>query len=387
MKFDLAEKDKIWAAGTVDKIRRKMNFVSERSQNKIPYAAIAGMHDDRSDETKKWNIGDGISWWCNGFWGGMMWQMYSLTKEEKYLTIARRVEEKLDRSFKEFDGLHHDVGFMWLPTAVADYRITGNSASRRRALHAAHILAGRFNPRGQFIRAWNDMEDVNTTGWAIIDCMLNIPLLYWASEETGDPRFRQIAVLHANKTLEHFIRPDGSVNHIVEFDPHTGAFVKSYGGQGYGEGSAWTRGQAWAIYGFTISYLHTDDRRYLDAAKRAACYFMAHIPEDGLIPVDFRQPKVPAYEDASAAAIAACGLLEMAGQTEGQEQSLYVDTALQMLKTLEEKRCDWSLDSDGILDKCTAAYHDKAHEFNTIYGDYYFIEAMMKVNGTEMFIW
>lgn len=118
-------------------------------------------------------------------------------------------------TFYAYYGLHHDVGFMFMPTAVADYRLTGNENARKLGMHAANILAGRFNPVGKFIRAWNDLEE-DTRGWAIIDCMFNISLLYWASEESGDPRFRQIAMMHADAVMNYFVRPDGSVNHPIK---------------------------------------------------------------------------------------------------------------------------------------------------------------------------
>lgn len=180
--------------------------------------------------------------------------MYQDTGEERYIDMARKCEKKLEQTFSDFYGLHHDVGFMFLPAVVADYGITGNEEAKKAALHAANLLAGRFNPQGNYIRAWNDLPDQDTRGWAIIDCMFNISLLYWASKETGDPRYRHIAMRHADSVMTHFIRKDGSVIHIGEFDPETGAFVKSHGGQGYGEGSAWTRGQGWALYGFVNSY-------------------------------------------------------------------------------------------------------------------------------------
>ena len=170
--------------------------------------------------------------------------MYQDTGEERYIDMARKCEKKLEQTFSDFYGLHHDVGFMFLPAVVADYRITGNEEAKKAALHAANLLAGRFNPQGNYIRAWNDLPDQDTRGWAIIDCMFNISLLYWASKETGDPRYRHIAMRHADSVMTHFIRKDGSVIHIGEFDPETGAFVKSHGGQGYGEGSAWT-GAVW----------------------------------------------------------------------------------------------------------------------------------------------
>lgn len=385
----LQNENQIWINEVAEKIRTKMAWVSEKSKDKIPYTTVDGTHDDRSDETVKWNGDDGLCWWTNGFWGGMMWLMYHETKDERYARIARISEEKLDHCFESYYGLHHDVGFMWLPTAVADYRITGDETARKRGLHAASLLAGRFNPVGKFIRAWNDNPDSaeDRRGWAIIDCMLNIPLLYWATETTKDPRFAQIAGMHADTAMEHFVRPDGSVRHIIEFDPVNGGYVRDYGGQGYAVGSSWTRGQAWGLYGFLMSYVHTGKQEYMDTAKKIAHYFIANIPEDGLIPVDFRQPEQPSYEDSTAAAIAACGLIEIAKYAEELEKPLYLNAAIRMLKALDAKNCCWGMENDCILQKCTAAYHDKRHEFNIIYGDYYFMEAIFKLKGNDIFLW
>lgn len=287
-------------------------------------------------------------------------------------------------------GMDHDSGFKWLPTAAAHYRVDGNGESRNRALLAADNLAGRFNPVGRFIRAWNNWdgnEDGSFAGRAIIDCMMNLPLLYWAGDELHDPKFYHVAKMHADTAMEYFVRDDGSVNHIVDFDAQTGEFVQSVGGQGYGVGSSWTRGQAWAIYGFALSYRHTKQEKYLDTARKVAAYFISCIPESGLIPVDFRQPVEPAWEDSTAAAIAACGMLEIASHLSEEEGAQYKEAALRMLKALAEKRCNWDENQDNLLEKCTAAYHDKDHEFSIIYGDYYFIEAIWKLCDKELFIW
>lgn len=179
--------------------------------------------------------------------------------------------------FFQYYGLHQDVGFMWLPTSVANYKITGNEDSRKRALHAANLLAGRFNLAGGFIRAWNDSEKLDTRDWAIVDCMMNLPLLYWASEETSNPQFKQIAIVHADTAMKASVKPDGSVHHIVEFNPFLGGVVKTYDGQGYEGGSSWARGQAWALYGFMMSYMHTQKVEYLHTAQRVAHYFIANI--------------------------------------------------------------------------------------------------------------
>jgi unsaturated chondroitin disaccharide hydrolase len=384
----LQEKDQYWVKETIAKITKKMDWVSEKSKNKIPYTTINGTHDDRAVNNPTCTETDGINWWTNGFWGGMMWLMYHETGNEKYKEIAAISEEKLDKCFNEFYGLHHDVGFMWLPTSVANYKVTKNPESRKRALHAANLLAGRFNLTGGFIRAWNDIDGEDTRGWAIIDCMLNIPLLYWASEETGEPRYKQIALKHADTSMTAFVREDGSVNHIVEFNPEEGGVVTTYGGQGYAKGSSWTRGQSWALYGYMMSYIHTEKEEYLNTAKRVAHYFMANIPENGIIPIDFRQPKEPAYEDSTAAAIAACGLIEIAKVVGEHEKDVYMSAALKLLKTLDERRSNWSEDYDCILINCSGAYHNEDDRHSAIiYGDYYFIEAVFKLKGNDLYLW
>lgn len=381
------ENSNIWLQEVVQRITDKMDWVSEKSKDKIPYTTINGVHDDRSVQNPSGTHADGINWWTNGFWGGLMWQMYHVTGQEKYKEYANLSEDKLDAGLQQYYGLHHDVGFMWLPTSVASYKITQNPQSRKRALHAANLLAGRYNLVGEFIRAWNDLPEEDTRGWAIIDCMFNIPLLYWATEETGDPRFKQIAMRHADTVMKTFVRPDGSVNHIVEFDPFNGGVVRTYGGQGYEDGSSWSRGQTWGLYGFMMSYIHTGKEEYLNTAKLIAHYFIANIPDDGIIPVDFRQSKEPAYEDSTAAAIAACGLIEISKAVGPHEKALYLNAAIKLLKVLDEARADWTESCDCILVNGSASYHAKEHHQSIIYGDYFFIEAIFKLKGNELYLW
>ncbi len=382
----LMAEDRVWLQEAIAKVTGKMSWLSEKSADKIPYKTVDGVHDDK--RVGDYRVDDGLQWWTNGFWGGMLWLMYNETGEEKYAQIARKSEEWLDECFNTFYGLHHDVGFMWLTTAVADYRLTGNADARRRSLHAANLLAGRFNPVGRFIRAWDDLPDgQDTRGWAIIDCMFNIPLLYWAWEETKDPRFKHIAMMHADTVMDSFIRPDGSSEHIVEFDPEVGGKVRAYRGQGYAEGSSWTRGQTWALYGFVMSFIHTGKQEYLDTAKRVADYFVANIPVSGIIPVDFKQPAEPALEDSIAAAVASCGLIELAKRVEGDEKVMYLNAALKMLKALDATRCDYSEAKDSFLENCSGAYHNGDHHTTMIYGDYYYMEALFKLKRDDVFFW
>ena len=377
-----------WANEILESVRKKMAWVSEKNRDKIPYTTDeTGSYDNLSAGNNCEDQYAGLNWWTNGFWGGIMWLLYQDTKEEKYAQIARVSEKKLEKCFDAFYGLHHDVGFMFLPTSVANYRLTGNEEAKRNAMHAANLLAGRFNPVGRFIRAWNTNGDNDVRGWAIIDSMLNLSLLYWASRESGDPRFRHIAVMHADTTLASFIRDDGSVCHIVEFDPETGERLKSYGGQGYAHGSSWTRGHGWALYGFANSYAHTKKQAYLDAAKQVAHYCIANLREDGIVPVDFRQPAEPAWEDSCGACIIADGLLEIARFVPENEKEMYTRAAVKILRAIVETRADWTENCDAIVQNCTAAYYDGKPHFPMVYADYFLIEALYKLTGTENLIW
>lgn len=361
-----------WITSVWSRLDGKMPYAREKAQGIgfIPYTTQRG----------EWKPSptDNLSWWTNGFWGAEMWQMYIATGDEAYRREAEHCEEMLDAPLRDFEGLHHDVGFMWNMTSGVHYRLDGNAESRRRLMVAASVLAGRFNPKG-FLRAWNG----DHTGWAIIDCMMNLPLLYRASEMLEDPRFANIAMVHADTTLRHFLRPDGSVHHIVVFDPHTGEPVDTPTGQGYAPGSSWSRGQAWALYGFTLSYQHTRKAEYLDAAKRVAHYFIANVQADWLPNCDFRAPAQPVIKDNCAGSIAASGLLELADAVPEHEAPLYRNAAICLLQAMEANNADWTNDDPAIFQQCTAAYHDTPnHHITMTYGDYFFIEAMQKLRGT-----
>lgn len=395
----LTPEDTLWASQVTAKICDKLLAVRERSAEKIPSGAIEGVHDDKPSE--KGHLGQTKTFWTNGFWAGILWQLYSVTGDERYADIARHTENVLHSSLSEATGLAtHDIGYLFLPSAVLDYKLTGDKDALNDATVAANLLAGRFNPTGNFIRAWGGKtlpgfapgdSEMHTAGVTIIDCMLNLPLLYWASEISEDPRYRHIAMKHADTVMKNFIREDGSVIHIVEFDPETGAYVDNFGGQGYQKGSSWTRGQAWGLYGFTASYKHTQRQEYLDTARRIAAYFLSHIPADGLIPEDFCQPAEPWVQDDIAACAASCGLIELAGMVPQDEGKTYLAAALKMLKAIDEKSTDWNPDTDGITLRGSTAYHvrDRVHGWNKnyVYADYFFIEAVLKLKGQGIYIW
>ncbi|MBQ8953274.1 MAG: glycoside hydrolase family 88 protein [Clostridia bacterium] len=363
----------------MEKLTRKMplSLANAKDSDFIPYTVRNNKWVPAGPEGRR-----SISWWTNGFWPAMMWEMYLITKDEAYKAEAERTEKMLDEALYNIDELHHDVGFMWHISAGANYRLTGNDQSRKRALLAANILAGRFNPLG-FIRAWNG----DRVGWAIIDTMMNLNILYWASDLTGDPRFRKIAMIHADTAIKYFIRENGSSNHIVIFDPETMAFKDNPAGQGYASGSSWSRGQAWALYGFTLSWIHTGKQEYLDTARKVARYFVSQIQDDWIPRIDFCQPADVTLKDACAGAIAACGLIELARQTEGEEAEFFFNAGVNILKAMDEGAADWSDEYPAILTKCSSAYHNGDHHIAMNYADFFFIEAARKLSGDTFLFW
>ena len=374
-----------WEESLFQKIERKIEAERERVGEQIPYRTEDGLY--KTDYSKK-----DIYWWTNGFWPGIMWQMYHATGKESYRDCAVAAERKLDEALHGFMGLHHDVGFMWLHSAVADYRLTGSEEARVRGLMAADILAGRYNPRGRYIRAWNPEcveEGKDCTGWIIVDSMMNIPLLYWASGELKDPRFYYVARAHADTVRRTLVREDGSCGHIASIHPDTGELREVFAGQGYSAASSWARGQSWSLYGFALSCRYTGEREYLDTAKRTAHYFISNVTLTDDIPLcDFRQPKEPAYLDTSAGLCAACGLLEIAEHVEESEKEMYREHAKRIVKSITDKCCDWNPDTDSIVRQCKVDYHSSgAQQTDLIYADYFLVEAVLRLLGKNFLIW
>ena len=368
--------EKKWIDGIWKKIVAKSEKNVPEIMHRLPYISYDGKFCDMKKEK--------YAWWTNGFYGGMMWLLYEDTKKELFKKAAEKAEQMLDEAFKDYRRLHHDVGFIWHITSGVNYRLTGNKSSFLRSAYAANLLAGRFNIKGNYIRAWNG----DRVGYTIIDSMMNIPLLYWASAEMDDNRYKNIAMAHADMTAKCHIRPDGSVIHIVDHDPETGEIKQILAGQGMDSDSCWSRGQAWAIYGFALSYIHTQKKEYLDIAKKTAHYFISAVADDYLPRCDFRSPSEPLYYDSTAGAIAACGLLEIANCVPEYEKKTYYNAAIRILRAMEENFCNWENDEEEILTMGTEAYNGNAKKnVPIIYGDYYFTEAFYKLRGNKFLFW
>ena len=384
---ELLNENMAWIEETFKKVDDKLSKVTLRSRDKLSDGLDA---EGRHKSTPARN-------WTSGFWGGLNAMLYNHTKNEEYLKTALRSEEMLDEALMDFKSLYHDVGFMWHILSGALYRITGDEKSMNRNLHMAANLASRFvryeEAPGGFIRAWNHKwQGGDVTNWSIIDCLMNLPILYWASEVIGDDRFKRIAMDHADMALMDHLRTDGSVAHIVEHDRDTGELVTTYGGQGCAVGSSWSRGQAWGLYGFTLSYIHTGEERYLDAAKQIANYFIANCCDDWLPRVDFRAPSEPVYYDTTAGVCAACGMIELAKRLPENEGGMYMNAAINILKAIEASFADYNPDTDSIITHGTVLYPNKPEQMSVvhiyiIYADYFFTEALLKLLGEEFLPW
>ncbi|MBT9778155.1 glycosyl hydrolase family 88 [Clostridium sp. MCC353] len=377
MRYGIDDETLTWAEGIWGKLEKKLEAECRRLGPMMPYVPVNGKYEDMGKKE--------LTAWTNGFYSGILWQMYHATGKECYKDAAVGIEERLDGAFSEYTKLDHDLGFLWLHTAVADYRLTGNEKSRARGLHAAGILAGRYNPNGKFIKAWNGPRE----GIAIVDCLMNLPLLYWASEELGDRACRQIAVNHTDMALRYICRPDGSCNHLVEFDALTGEYKGNPGGQGYESGSSWSRGQSWAVYGMSLAYRYTGNEAFLDAAKRTAHYFCANLALNGYIPlIDFRAPAQPVYYDTTAGVCGACGLLELSEHVSPLEKDLYVKSAVRCLKAAADGFCNWNPETDSILGHGSARYdREYDREVPIIYGDYFLTEGILRLLDKDFLIW
>lgn len=315
--------------------------------------------------------------WTSSFFTGMALLAWRETEDEYFLKqVLRLASVYRGKVFLRLMDTHHDLGFLYSLYSVALYKLTGGKEHREVGVRAAELLAARFNEQGNFIRAWGRMDEIEspigdkrmrTDNMAIIDCLMNLPLLYWAGSETGRGRFREIAIRHADMCLSCFVRPDYSTNNIYLFDPQTwrplGDPNKTY----------WARGAAWAIYGFALSYGYTRDSKYLDAAVRLAKKFISHL-DDQVIPWnDFHEAPQPGrVRDASAASVVLCGFQELAKHHAADAGILRTKQAL-----LERLCSDAWLDFNDACHGVQKGGQGGANGY-TSWGDYFLMEALCR---------
>lgn len=324
---------------------------------------------------------DGELWtdWTGGFFAGMMWKFFERSGDERWLQRARRYSHLLEH--RQHDRQVHDLGFIFLNTYRPWFELTGDEQKHDVLVQAGRTLAMRFMPRGQYLRSFVAPESL------FIDIMMNVPLIFYAANETGDKQLQQVAEAHCRTTRDKIVRADGSTAHEGIFDLETGEFVREDTHQGWRAHSAWARGLAWSLYGFSQCYGLTGNEEFLEVAERNAGFWLAHLPADDVPYWDFRAdlsqplPWGP-QKDSSAGAIAASGLFDLAGQTRSpQKAGQYRETALAMLDALVEPEYlametpEW----EGILKH--GVYHTKKNlgvDESVMWGEFFFVEALGK---------
>jgi unsaturated chondroitin disaccharide hydrolase len=323
--------------------------------------------------------------WVAGFWPGMLWLAYYATQDPELRAKAEALFPSFTERLKKRVDMSHDLGFLYTLSARAAWLLTGNRMARDLGLRAAQELTKRFNPRGNYIQAWGKIGEESEAGRVIIDCMMNLPLLYWAAEETKDDVYCEVAHHHAASTLRYLVRQDGSTYHTFFFDPQSGQPIGGKTCQGCADESLWTRGQAWAIYGFALTAQWLDDADFLAAAQKIADRFLTESPVDSTPLWDLRlSADAPRYLDSSAGAIAACGLLRMAQLTGDGD---YHREAKTLIRTLSVECLEIEPNRQGLL-KYGAQNVPEGHANDyLIYGDFFFLEALLMLTGQAPDFW
>lgn len=330
--------------------------------------------------------------WTTSFWVGQLWLAWELTGEARYREAAERYLPSFYRRIEQrIDTATHDLGFLYSLSCVSAWQLTGNDVARKAALQAADALMERYNPVAKIIQAWGDLNDPQQQGRMIIDCNMNLPLLYWASQQTGDERYQRAAREHARQAAKYIVRPDASTYHTYYMDVNSGEPRFGNTHQGFSDSSCWSRGQAWGIYGFLLSWNHTGERDYVELSRSLAHYFLNRLPEDDVCHWDLALLGTDAVRDSSAAAIAVCGLLELVKALPVLDplRPAYEEMALRIMESLtrhylsrDDEPCE------GLLKH--SVYHmssGKGVDECCSWGDYFWLEALTRLRQSWHSYW
>jgi rhamnogalacturonyl hydrolase YesR len=340
-----------------------------------------------------------ISDWTGGFWPGNLWYLYEYAQDTVWKNQAIRWTESLEKN--QYNTEHHDLGFMMYCSYGNAYRITKNEAYKKVLIQSAKSLATRFNPAVGCIESWNSrLSWDGKTMWhfpVIIDNLMNLELLFFASKVTGDPYYKQIAITHAETTMKNHVRPDFSTYHVVNYDTVSGKVLQQETCQGYADNSTWARGQAWAIYGYTMVFRETRDQRFLTLAKNLADFYINHpnLPKDKIPYWDFNANQ-PGYtplwkhstrnqlsyipRDASAAAVVASALFELSSYLgpSGKAYRNFAEASLESLRSPAYLATEGT-NAHFLLKHCVGSLpHGAEIDVPLVYADYYFLEALLR---------
>ena len=366
--------------------REKLEYALKEAIKKIDYAipSFTDKFPDHASVNNVYRPTENVSGWHTGFWTGILWHAYELTGDEKYKNVAlKQIPSYLYRIAKKLGVNHHDMGFVYTPSCVAAWKLAGDESAKIAAIFAADNLIGRYKEKGRFIQAWGNLDDPKSYR-LIVDCLLNVPLLYWASEETGDSKYAEIAYNHFNTTIDVCCREDASTYHTYYFDCETGAPLKGVTAQGASDDSAWARGQAWGIYGPLLTYVYKKNNKALSVFKATTNYYLNHLPSDYIAYWDLSftdgddEPR-----DSSSNAIAVCGMLEgIKHMEEGDPlRALYVNATKRIMNSLIDNYLTKDIpESNGLLLHATYGkpQNNGVDEMN-IWGDYFYMEALHRM--------
>ncbi|MDR2434029.1 MAG: glycoside hydrolase family 88 protein [Treponema sp.] len=322
--------------------------------------------------------------WTSAFWPGMLFLAWENTGDEIFLKEGESyIPSFIARLDKPGETATHDLGFLYTLSCIASWRLTGNAPAREAALRAADLLLLRYHENAGIIQAWGDLDDPAQRGRAIIDCAMNLPLLYWAGGETGNPRYRRPAARHITTANQYLIRENWSAYHTYFFDTVTGKPLRGNTAQGYSDDSSWARGQAWGIYGNVLSYRYLKDPALRETARGLARYFLNRLPADLVSYWDLIFTEGPQERDSSAAACAVCGLLELSAALPAAEQDhhCFKNAALHIAASLARSYTTAaSPQSTGLLFHGVYSKPDgKGVDECTVFGDYFYLEALTRI--------
>ena len=375
------------ASCSSDQLDTSKEFKEAASQYHLLKANVGGKDvfpksfDEQDQEVKV----SGSEWWCSGFYPGTLLYLYEETKDEVLYEEALRMLRLLEK--EQFNTTTHDLGFMMFCSFGNAYRLDPKPEYKEIMINSARSLASRFDPTVGCIRSW-DSRNPNTF-IVIVDNMMTLELLFWASEVTGDKSFYDIAVTHANTTMKHHFRPDKSSFHLVVYDGQTGQVSEQKTFQGFADGSAWARGQAWGLYGYTTTYRLTKDKKYLDMAVDIAEFILNHpnLPDDMIPYWDFDAPDIPnALRDASAGAINCSALLELQNYVDGDKAARYAAAAKTMLNSLSVApyKAEPGMSGGFILKHSVGHLPGNSEvDVSLSYADYYYIEALKRIKENK----
>lgn len=361
----------------------KINVQDQMKTALLQYNRMLLSHTDITQTPQSFADGKYIDmptdWWCSGFFGGTLWYLYQYTHDKKWKDAADRWTMAVEK--EQYNTTTHDLGFMLYCPFGNGYRLTKNEAYKKIMLRGAQSLATRFNPKVGVIKSWEEFREFNYP--VIIDNMMNLEFLFWASRTSGNKTYRDICITHADNTIKNHYRADYSSYHVVCYDS-AGNVVAKKTAQGAADESAWARGQAWGLYGFTVMYRETKDPKYLKQATGIADFFIHHpnLPADKIPYWDFNAPGIPAEErDVSAGAIACSALLELSGYVEKNKGAEYFDTAEKMLLSLSSAPYRSTLNENGnFLLGHSVGFKPGGKEIDVplVYADYYYAEALLR---------